>query len=142
MNFLLLFLLILALIFESTLTTIPLVFLILLCFTIIYKQNWIFIYGFLFGFLFDLVSFKTIGLSSIYFISFIFLVLLYQRKFEITTYYFVIVASFLGSFGFLLLLGYNNSIIIQSLISSLFSFFIFIILKRFIKLDPNSSKNL
>lgn len=142
MNFLLLFLLILALIFESTLTTIPLVFLILLCFTIIYKENWIFIYGFLFGFLFDLVSFKTIGLSSIYFISFIFLVLLYQRKFEITTYYFVIVASFLGSFGFLLLLGYNNSIIIQSLISSLFSFFIFITLKRFIKLDPNSSKNL
>mgnify|MGYP002336000011 FL=1 len=142
MKFLAFILLLIALVFEVSLTTLPLIFLVLLTLAVVIKENWIFLFAFIFGVLFDLISFKTIGISSAYFIIFIFLVLLYQKKFEISTIYFVLTSSFLGSFGFLLILGYNNSILLQAFVSSLIGVFIFIAFKRFMRLDSNSSKSL
>lgn len=142
MKFLVSILLLITLILEVSLTTIPLIFLILLVSTVILKENWIFLFAFVFGILFDLISFKTIGISSVYFVIFIFLVLIYQKKFEISTIYFVFASSFLGSFGFLFVLGYNNSILLQAFVSSLIGVFIFITFKRFIRLDSNTSENL
>ena len=142
MKFLAFILLLIALVFEVSLTTLPLIFLVLLTLTVVIKEYWIFLFAFIFGVLLDLISFKTIGISSAYFITFIFLVLLYQKKFEISTIYFVFTSSFLGSFGFLLILGYNNSILLQAFVSSLIGVFIFLGFKRFIRLDSNSSKNL
>lgn len=132
----------LALFLEASITTIPLVFLSLVSLMVIKRENWIFIYGFLFGVLLDLFSFKTLGVSSAFFVTFLFLILLYQRKFEIATNYFVLGVCFLGSFSFLFLLGFNNLIIVQSLISSFLGLLLFIILKRFVALDLVSSKNL
>jgi rod shape-determining protein MreD len=130
MKFLALSLLLLALVLEVGLTTIPLIFLVLLCLVVIFKANWLFILAFVFGFLFDLLSFKTLGVSSAFLAAFLFLVLLYQSKFEITTGYFVAIASFLGSFLFLLLQGYTNLIILQSISSAIIGLLLFKLLQR------------
>ena len=39
-------LLIIALILEASLTTIPFVFLVLLCFLVLLKENWLFVFAF------------------------------------------------------------------------------------------------
>lgn len=130
MKLLSLFFLIPALIFESSLTTLPLVFIVLLCLTVIFRKNFIFGFAFLFGLLIDLISFKTLGISSIYFLIFLFLVLIYQSKFEITTNSFVVVASFLGSFLYLLLFSHGDLIIFQAIASAIIGLLIFLFLKR------------
>jgi cell shape-determining protein MreD len=139
MKFLALLLLLLALIFEVSLTTIPFIFLILLCLIVIIKQSWLFAAAFVFGLLFDILSFKTIGSSSAFLVLFLFLVLLYQSKFEITTGYFVAIASFFGSFLFLFLQGYTHLIIIQAILSSIIALVMFKLIQRFGKVSVNNS---
>src|ERR1035437_2356663 len=103
MKFLAIVILALALILEVSITTIPLLFLVLLCLMVLIKGDWLFILAFVFGLIFDLLAFKTLGVTSAFLTAFLFLVLLYQSKFEITTGYFVTIAAFLGSFLFLFL---------------------------------------
>ena len=133
MKFLALVLLLLALIFEVSLTTIPFIFLVLLCLIVIIKQSWLFAAAFVFGLLFDILSFKTIGSSSAFLVLFLFLVLLYQGKFEITTGYFVAIASFFGSFLFLLVSGYTHLILIQAIFSSMIGLILFKTIQKFSK---------
>ncbi len=139
LSFVLLFI---SLILESSLTTIPLVFVFLLCLTVVYKENFLFFLAFIFGIFLDVLSFKTIGISGIFFVTFLFLILTYQRKFEIRTYPFILISSFLGSLGYLLLLGYTNSVIFQSIISSLLGVSIFYFLNKSVKQAKTSSDNI
>lgn len=117
---------------ESSITTLPLVFLTLLCFAVLTRKEWIFVIAFIAGLAVDALSFRALGQSSLYFILYIFLVFLYERKFEISTKYFIFIASFLGSFGFLIIFSYNN-LVLQSLISSIIGVLIFSIFSRFHK---------
>lgn len=117
---------------ESSITTLPLVFLTLLCFAVLTRKEWIFVIAFIAGLAVDALSFRALGQSSLYFILYIFLVFLYERKFEISTKYFIFIASFLGSFGFLIIFSYNN-VVLQSLISSIIGVLIFSIFSRFHK---------
>jgi hypothetical protein len=123
-------LLIIALILEASLTTIPFVFLVLLCLLVLFKENWLFAFAFGFGLVLDLVSFKTPGLSSAFLVTFLFLVLLYQSKFEIATNAFIFFASLLGSFGYLVFLGYNNSLILQTILSSVIGLVLFKLIQK------------
>jgi cell shape-determining protein MreD len=134
MKYLALVLLLLALVFEVSLTTLPFIFLVLLCLMVIFRGNWLFAVAFIFGLLFDLLSFKTVGISSLFLVLVLFLVLLYQSKFEITTVYFVAIASFLGSFLFLMLQGYTHSIILQSILSAIIGLLLFKLIQRINKL--------
>jgi cell shape-determining protein MreD len=118
-------LLIIALILEASLTTIPFVFLVLLCLLVLLRENWLFVFAFAFGLVLDLVSFKTPGISSAFFVIFLFLVLLYQSKFEIATNAFIFFSSLLGSFAYLMILGYNNSLILQTILSSIIGLLLF-----------------
>lgn len=124
-------LLIIALVLEASITTIPFVFLILLCLLVLSRENWVFIFAFAFGLVLDLVGFKTLGISSAFFVTFLFLVLLYQSKFEIATNAFIFFASFFGSFGYLMLLGYNNNLILQVILSSIIGLILFKLIQRF-----------
>jgi len=117
---------------ESSVTTLPLVFLTLLCLAVLTRKEGIFVVAFIAGIALDASSFRVLGQSSLYFILYIFLVFLYERKFEISTKYFIFIASFLGSFGFLIIFSYNN-IVLQSLMSSVIGILIFTILSRFHK---------
>jgi cell shape-determining protein MreD len=119
------FLLILALIMQSFLTSIPLVFLVLLSFTVLSKDLVVFPIAFFFGIFLDIFAFQTLGITSAFFITFLFLVLLYQRKFEIATNYFIFSSSFIGSSILLLILGNTHLIIFQAIAASVIGLLIF-----------------
>jgi cell shape-determining protein MreD len=131
MKFIAVVFLLLALVLEVSLTTLPLIFLVLLCLIVTLKEDWLFILAFIFGLLFDLLAFKTLGITSAFLVLFLFLVLLYQSKFEITTGYFVFIASFLGSLLFLFLQGYTHLIIIQAILSSIIALILFKSIQKF-----------
>lgn len=100
--------LLLAIILEGSLTFLPLVFLVLLVLAVKERESRIFFLAFFAGIILDVFYLKTVGTTSIFFLSFLFLLLLYQRKFEIATYPFLAVSSFLGSFIFMIILGINT----------------------------------
>ena len=131
MKFIAVVLLLLVVLFlEVSLTTIPLILLVLLCLMVLLRENWLFLVAFIFGLLFDLLSFKTIGVSSAFLVLILFLVLLYQSKFEITTGYFVTIAAFVSSFLFLFLQGYTHAIILQSIFSAMIGLLLFKLIQR------------
>ena len=111
-------LLLLALILEGTVTSLPLVLICLLCFAIIFRSPAIFFIAFISGLLLDLLTLHAVGGASIYFLFFLLLVFLYQRKYEIDSLPFVILSSFFGSWGFLTIFGYGNTFFL-SLVSAI-----------------------
>lgn len=122
----------LAIILEASITTLPFLFLVLLSLTVLFRSNIVFLYAFSFGLLIDLLTLRPLGQTSAILVFLLFLVLLYQRKFEIDTSYFVLAASFFGSLGFLLLVGYTNSLILITFSSALIGLLIFKVLKKFL----------
>lgn len=96
--FLLLFFSIIA---EGTVTMLPLVVISLLCLAILTRSSMVFVSAFVAGILLDAFALRPLGLTSLFLVTFVFLILLYQRKYEIYSYQFVVVASFLGGLLFL-----------------------------------------
>lgn len=130
MRFLSIVLLFLALILETSLTTLPLVFITSLILMVVFRQSWVFAFAFIFGLFLDLMSFNSVGISSAYLVIFLFLVLLYQRKFEIATYYFVLGAALSGSLGYMILRRYADHLFLQGILSAIIGLVLFIFLTR------------
>jgi|SRR5216683_5219682 len=124
MVFFFLFLLIVATFLEGTVTTLPLVFICLLCLTIFMRNLFLFIFAFLVGIFLDVFALRAIGETSIFLLFIVFLMLLYQRKYEINSYPFVLIASFLGSLVYLLLFSYQH-VLWQSILSSIIAVILF-----------------
>jgi cell shape-determining protein MreD len=120
-------LLLLLLLLEGTVTTLPLVFVYLLCFSIIKRDTSVFPLAFVAGIVLDLMTVHPVGGSSLFFVIILFLVQLYQRKYEITSYPFVFVSSFIGSWLFLMIFGYHDTVM-QAIISSIFALALFFVL--------------
>lgn len=118
-----------AIFLEATVVSLPLAFILLLCYSILNRSGKVFISSFVIGLILDIASVRTLGSTSIYFLLFFAFVLLYQRKYEIRSYPFVIASSFVGSYAYLLLLSESASVL-QAVISSAFSTAIFAIGKR------------
>src|SRR4051812_14231819 len=97
-----------ALLLEGTITTLPLVLVCLLCLGISRRDVVTFFIAFFVGFFLDVFTLHPIGKTSLFFVIFLFLVSLYQRKYEINSVPFVIVASFIGSLLFLWVFGQKN----------------------------------
>jgi cell shape-determining protein MreD len=129
MYFILLISLFISILFEGALTTMPLAFILLLCYDVLNRSGKVFFSAFLTGLLIDLITVRPLGSTSIFFLLFFAMILLYQKKYEIRSYPFVIVSSFVGSYLYLLLLSDNNSAS-QALISSLLAIAIFFIGKK------------
>jgi len=130
MNKLTFFLLItFAILFEGTITSIPIVLDVLLVFYILKRKSRIFITAFILGIILDVFMVRTLGLTSIFFIAFIFVVFLYERKFETVTYPFVFFASFLGGFFYLWIFKYDH-IFVQAVVSSIITVLLFKGLKK------------
>lgn len=129
MKLLLIFLLIISLIFESSITTIPLTIAVLVVASVVLRDYVVFVLAFIFGILLDILTFKTVGLSSLFFTFLVFLILIYERKFEIYTPYFIAFASFLSSLIFLILFQRGN-VIIQSLVCLAVALFLFEMFKK------------
>ena len=76
------------------------------------------------GLFLDLVLIRHIGYTGLVFTIFVFLIRLYERKFETQTATFVFFAAFLGSIFYLKVFGHSN-ILAQSLVSSLMAILFF-----------------
>lgn len=87
----------LCLFLESSILMLPLVLLIILLFGVLYKQTWIFLAAFLLGIFLDILTFGRIGESSIFFLSVMGIVFLYERKFEIQSIPFISIFSFIST---------------------------------------------
>lgn len=133
-------LIIVAIFLEGIITSIPIVSLVLLIFYILKRTSSIFFLAFILGISLDVLSVRILGSSSAFFIAFIFIVFLYERKFEIATYPFVFFSSFLGGFLYLWIFGYNH-VLEQSLASSLIAVLLFGILKNLNKMSNLKSQN-
>lgn len=111
MIYFLFILLFLSVIFEGTLTALPLVLICLLCMTILTRDTIIFVAAFLSGIFLDAFALRPLGETSLFLVTVVLLVFLYQRKYEIYSYQFVMVASLLGGWLFLTLFGYPASLL-------------------------------
>lgn len=83
----------------------PFVLIGLLILGIIFKEYWVFLAAFLLGILLDALTFRTIGVNSLFFTFMLGMVFLYERKFEIQSFFFVGFASFFSLLLYLLLFG-------------------------------------
>ena len=120
---------------EATLTTLPLTLIVILFLAVTVRKNEVFLIAFLEGVLLDILSFGTIGVSSLYFVSLVFVVFLYQKKFEIETLTFFAIFSFVGSLGYLFIEG-TGYVILQSLFITAVTFLSFVVFKKFNKKAP------
>lgn len=96
---------IVAFFFEVVLTSVPLVFIMLLNLFIFSKKEWVFVLAFVTGIFFDILALRILGYTSMFYISALFLVSLYERKFETSTIYFVFIMSVILSAVYLVLFG-------------------------------------
>lgn len=115
----LLILLVLSVILEGALTNLPLTLLCLLCLTIIKRDAVVFPIAFFAGLVLDVFGLRQLGGTSVFFLTFVLMILLYQRKYEIYSYQFVMVASLLGSLLFLFFFGYKNAFLLAFMTSLL-----------------------
>lgn len=97
--------LIISVLFESSLTSLPLTFLFLLFACVITQKKEVFALAFFAGLFLDILTFQPIGISSIYFLLFALAVFLYRSKFEIKTLGFFALFGFLGSLGYMFVKG-------------------------------------
>lgn len=119
--FTLFFLLIIAL---SSLTTTHFYIGLLAVMTVIFKKSWVFFAAFFLGLFLDLVLIRPLGYTSLVFTIFVFLIWLYERKFETKTLTFVFISTFLGSLVYLNIFGYQQTLL-QPILSSLFAILLF-----------------
>ncbi len=123
-NWFLLLIAILLAIFEGTTLILPIVFIYLNILFIKKRNLFMFVIAFVCGLILDVIMLKPIGQSSLFFVVSLFVIELYERKFETRTNWFILLSSFLGSFAYLLLAG-NHDITKLSLISSIVGFLLF-----------------
>ena len=108
----------------SEVSTIPLSIVFLVVSTVLLKKSWVFFAAFVLGLLLDLANLRPLGYTSLIFTILVFLIRLYERKFEIQTMTFVFIATFLGSLVYLGIFKYNE-ILLQSLVSSFLGILLF-----------------
>jgi cell shape-determining protein MreD len=130
MIILLTILLTLSVLLEGTLTTLPLTLVCLICFTIFKRDTSVFPYAFFAGLFIDVFRVQPLGGTSLFYVGFLFLILLYKKKYEIYSFPFVMMATFSGSFFQLLFYGYEN-VILQAVISAVIASLLFGVIRFF-----------
>lgn len=120
----LIFLFILSIIFQSSVTTIPLVLLLLLNIAVVSKKTSVFVLAFFCGLTLDIMLSNYLGETSIFYIVFLAVVFLYERKFDIQTFPFVFISSLVGSFIYLSFYD-SRFLLIESFASAFISILFF-----------------
>ena len=121
----------------SSITTIPFSIALLVVGTVVFRKSWIFFAAFFLGLFLDVSLLRPMGQTGLMFVLFMFVISLYERKFEAQTLTFVFFTTFLGSFMYLMVFGYN-SVLIQSVISAAIGVFLFKFLIPNFKFKMNS----
>ena len=118
---------------QTSVTTLPLVLLFFLNTEVLSKKTWIFPISFLAGLVLDVLLLNPLGKTSLFLVIFLFIILLYDKKFDIKTFHFVFLASFIGSFAYFIAFQIPN-VFTQATASaaiSTLSFWILVGLNRF-----------
>lgn len=123
-------LLTLAAVVFSGITTIPFSIGLLTVAAVLSKKSWVFFLALGLGLFLDLISIRPLGYTGLVLMIFVFIVFLYERKFETQTITFIFSAVFIGSLIYLKIFDYQQ-IFLQSAINSLLAilFFKFLWLK-------------
>ena len=115
---------------ECVATTLPLLLVFTSIILILRRKLWVFGLAFFGGLILDVLRVHELGVTSIFLVVWLFLVLLYERKYEIATIQFVLASSFFGSLLYLWIFGYKD-MLMQAVVSSMVSVALFWILRRF-----------
>ena len=119
----------------SGITTIPFSVGLLAVSTVLLQKSWVFFLALGLGLFLDLIMIRPLGYTSLMLTIFVFVLFLYERKFETRTVVFVFISTFLGSLIYLKVFDYQQ-IFLQSLINSLLAVLFFKFL--WLRLDPRS----
>lgn len=103
MKFLFVFILALVLLLEGSIISLPLVLLFLIIDTVWRRSSHILLLAFLSGIILDIFLVRPIGLTSMYFLIAITGMILYQKKYELKSPFFVIPFSMGASIGYVIL---------------------------------------
>jgi hypothetical protein len=129
-----LLLLTLFVIIASGITTIPFSIGLLAVSAVLFKKSRVFFLAFGLGLFLDLIMIRLLGYTSLVLTIFVFILFLYERKFETQTVAFVFISTFLGSFSYLWLFGYQM-VFWQALVNALITILAF-------RLIQNSTKSI
>ncbi len=119
---------------QASVTTLPLIILFFLNVAVVAKKTWIFPASFLTGLALDVLLLNPMGKTSLFLVIFLFIILLYDKKFDIQTFPFVFLASFIGSLIYFITMGHIPNIFTQAIISAVISTLSFFLLVTFNKI--------
>lgn len=108
-------------------TTIPFSVGLLAVSAVVFKKSWVFFWALGLGIFADLILIRPLGYTGLALTIFVFLIRLYERKFETQTAAFVFFSTILGSLAYLMIFGYNN-VLLQSFTNALIAILLFKIL--------------
>ena len=128
MQKLLIGLVVIALILEGSLTSLPLVLLSLLLFRVIMKGNNGFLLAFLAGIILDVFLLRPLGQTSVYFLVVLFIIGMYEKKFEVNSLPFLALATFVTAYLYLIIFPAPASII-QAVSITFLAGFLYVILR-------------
>lgn len=100
-----------AILLQSFVTSVPLTIPIIIFSAVFIRTNIVFFLAFFSGFFLDLLTLNLLGVSSLFFVILVFIIYLYQRKFEIDNAIFVSFISFVASLIYLFLMGSNYAVL-------------------------------
>lgn len=93
-----------------------------------YRDSLVFFVAFILGLILDSLLVRDLGRTSFFFLVFLFVLFLYERKFEVNSLLFVFIASFIGGLSYLIFFGYSFAIL-QALVSSLITVVLFLLIR-------------
>lgn len=117
-----------AIVLESSIISAPLTLSALIAFSFIYKKEWLLIIAAVSGFVLDILMFRNLQVSSFLFLSLVFLVLLYEKKLEASSQV-ILIVSFIASILYTLLINGEVSLL-SSLSGSVLAVLIFILFTK------------
>lgn len=82
---------------EVTLMSVPFILCGLLLLFVFTKKTYVFALAFIFGIMLDSLLLRTLGSTSIFLLLFLVVVLLYDRKFEVISYPFLLIITTIGN---------------------------------------------
>lgn len=121
--------LLLSLLLETTIVSLPLVLLWLLIMVVMIREEWIFFIAIFAGFILDCLQLTPFGGHSLFFSLFCLLIFLYEQKFELKSISFIFAMSFFGTILYLLFFG-SSRFIFQVISNSFLGVLLFLILSR------------
>jgi rod shape-determining protein MreD len=122
---------IVSLFLETTFFAVPLLLVSVIVLSVLVKDPLIFFLAFILGLVSDSLMLQTLGTTSLFLLSVLFLIRLYERKFETRNVPFVLMISIIAISSYLLIFG-SYVFFLQFVIALSLSFILFIIFNRFV----------